>query len=213
MADHDESRCHVLLVPGLNGSGPDHWQSHWQWARGDTRRVEQFSWHDPEPDDWTATIDAAVHAAPGPVVIAAHSLGCIAVAQWAASADPGRVRAALLVAPCDVERVGVPEAITRFAPMPRAALPFRSVVVASTNDPFASLSRSRCFAERWGASLVEAGALSHINAASQLGVWPFGQTLLDDLLAASDGAHHIRAARLRDAAPWPCGGVTAADRP
>ncbi|TRW14037.1 RBBP9/YdeN family alpha/beta hydrolase [Glacieibacterium frigidum] len=209
MSDHPR----VLVIPGYNGSGPDHWQTHWEWARDDCTRVVQHSWHDPEPGAWVGAIAAAVEAAAGTVVIAAHSLGCIAVAHWAAVADTTRVAGALLVAPCDVERVGVPEALARFAPIPRTALPFRSVVVASSNDPYATPARSRCLAEQWGASLVEAGALGHINAASQLGAWPFGQALLDDLIAAGPDPRFARAAALRDAAPWPCSGVSAAVRP
>ncbi len=194
----------IVLVPGFNGSGPDHWQTRWQAARPDCRRVEQTRWHDPDPDDWTAALAATIAAAPAPVILVAHSLGCATVAHWAARIDDAiaaddRVAGALLVAPCDVERPGLPPAISRFAPMPRRALPFRTTVVASRNDRYASLARSRGFAQDWGSAFVDAGAIGHINAASNLGDWPFGAVLLDSLIATADADRgpYRRAAALR----------------
>lgn len=199
----------VLLIPGFNGSGPDHWQTLWEARRDDCRRVEQDDWHDPRPAIWAARIDAAVREADGPLVVVAHSLGCAALAHWASETpDAGQlVAAALVVAPCDVERPGAPECIARFAPMPGSALPFRTTVVASSNDPFATAARARCFSERWGAALVEVGAQGHINAASGLDDWRFGQVLLDELIAgAGRVGDYAKVAAMRDAAPWPCGG-------
>ena len=197
----------VLIVPGFNGSGPDHWQTSWELRRGDSVRVEQAAWHDPEPRTWVARLDAAIDAAPGAVVLVAHSLGCATVAHWAAhAAHPAvRVAAALLVAPCDVERLELPVSITRFAPLPPAVLPFRSTVVASSNDPFVTLHRARCFADRWSSAFVDAGPLGHINAASELGDWQFGQILLEELLAQAAGVpeRYQRAATLRVAGGLP----------
>jgi predicted alpha/beta hydrolase family esterase len=192
----------VIIIPGFGGSGPDHWQTLWQAVRGDCTRVEQVRWHDPDPESWCAAIDQTIAAAPAPAVLVAHSLGCAAVAHWAAIA-PSRTRdsvaGALFTAPCDVERPGLPEAITRFAPMPRAGLPFRSTVVASSNDGYAALSRARGFAAAWGSAFVDAGPLGHINAASGLGDWPFGQVLLDALIATADADRtpYRKAAALR----------------
>ncbi len=196
----------VLILPGYNGSGPDHWQTAWEATRTDCQRVEQASWHDPDPDSWSSVLEAMVIAAPAPVIIVAHSLGCAAVAHWAARGSIHAIAGALLVAPCDVARPGLPEAIRRFAPMPALALPFRSTLVASSNDSYATIERSRCFARDWGSAFVDAGALGHINAASGLGDWAFGQVLLDALIdtANVDRRPYIRAAALRVGAV-PCG--------
>lgn len=200
-------RLRVLLVPGLGGSGPEHWQTIWAARRTDCAMVVQDDWTDPDPARWTATLDAAI--GDGPVVLVAHSLGCATVAHWAAAHDTRRVAAALLVAPPDVERTDACTAILRFAPMPRAALPFRTTVVASRDDPYAGFDRARCFAEHWGSALVDAGFAGHINAASRLGDWGFGQVLLGELLAAVPDGRHARAAALRAAArpSGPCGGA------
>ncbi|MGI4877947.1 MAG: RBBP9/YdeN family alpha/beta hydrolase [Janthinobacterium lividum] len=200
----------IIVIPGLGGSGPDHWQALWAGARPHARMVRQASWDDPQPDDWIAAIDATINAAPTPAVLVAHSLGCPAVAHWA-TRNPGneRVVGALLVAPCDVERPDACAAIARFGPVPPTALPFRSIVVASRDDPYVEFSRAHCFATRWGSAFVDAGALGHINAASGLGGWGFGQVLLEDLLAATRDDRHARLASLRGelSPPPPCFGL------
>ena len=94
------------------------------------------------------------------------------------------VRAALLVAPADVDSPAhTPPETRAFAPMPSARLPFPATVVASADDPFVSLDRARAFAAAWGAVFVAAGARGHLNAASGLGDWPAGRRALDELLA------------------------------
>ncbi|MGI5169349.1 RBBP9/YdeN family alpha/beta hydrolase [Spirillospora sp. CA-253888] len=174
---------HVLTVPGYQSSGPAHWQT--LWERADPARftrVEQRDWDLPEVADWTAALDEAVAARPEPVLLAAHSLGCVTVARWAAE-RPERasaVRAALLVAPADVERLpDLP--LGSFAPISRARLPFPATVVASQDDPYMAFDRAKDFAAAWGAEFVDAGAAGHINADSGLGEWPEGRRLLDGL--------------------------------
>ncbi len=196
----------VLLVPGLGDSGAGHWQAIWATTRRDAVLLRQGSWHDPWPGDWVAALDRAVAASPVPVVLVAHSLGCTTVARWAAPVGPRGVVAALLVAPCDVDRPDACAALRRFRPMPDAALPFRSTVVASRNDPYASFARAQCLAHRWGSSLIDAGLAGHLNADSGLGDWGVGQVVLDGLLATVADERHARAARLRDDAPaaGPC---------
>jgi uncharacterized protein len=69
----------VLIVPGLGGSGPDHWQSLWEKHEPAFRRVEQADWDKPALDEWVNTLEAAVQAAGGPVfssLIALHARWC-----------------------------------------------------------------------------------------------------------------------------------------
>ena len=117
-------------------------------------------------------------------MLAAHSMGCIAVVHWAATTANAnkRVAAALLVSPPDVEAETIPVEPTGFAPCPLIRLPFKSIVVASTDDPFATLERARVFAEAWGSELVILESAGHINAASGYGPWPEGERLLDKLM-------------------------------
>jgi predicted alpha/beta hydrolase family esterase len=169
----------VLLVPGLGNSGPDHWLSHWEKALP-APRAELGTWDDPHPQDWIANLDAAIREAGRGVILVAHSLGCATVAHWAKNAHS--VKAVMFVAPADVDSdQHVPPEARRFAPMPMRTLPFASMVVASTNDPYADIERSEAFARAWGARFVNAGALGHINAQSALGSWPKGRALLESL--------------------------------
>lgn len=173
----------VLIVPGLGGSGPLHWQSRWEASDPRCVRVAQRSWDEPLLADWEATLERAVLAASGPVVLVAHSLGAVLVAHWAEGGSVARVAGALLVAPPDVESPEhVPEAIRHFAPIPRTPLPFVSIVVASRDDPYARFECARGLAAAWGSRLVDVGECGHINADSNLGLWPEGHALLAELL-------------------------------
>lgn len=172
-------RARVLIIPGWNSSGPEHWQTLWERADPDRfRRVEQSDWDNPRLADWVRTLDAAIAAEPAPPVLVAHSLGCIAVAHWAA-AHARPVVGALLVAPPDVERADMPGEVLGFAPVPLRPLPFRSILVASDNDEWVAIDRAAHFARGWGSELVRAGAVGHINTAAGFGPWPDGERLLE----------------------------------
>ena len=176
----------VLLLPGWQNSGPDHWQSQWEAAYGYTR-VEQHDWLRPLRGDWIARLEDVVLEQPTPVVLVAHSLGCLLVAAWAAhSRHTQRVSAALLVAPADAEREALRPVLTSWAPLPLQRLPFKSVVVASANDPYCTSARARLFASAWGAEVVDAGHQGHLNAESGLGLWPEGHALLTALTNAKN---------------------------
>jgi predicted alpha/beta hydrolase family esterase len=170
----------VLILPGLYNSGPDHWQSRWESAHPEFRRVLQDDWEHPRCADWVARLEAAVLATPGAVLVA-HSSSCALVAHWAGAAESGGVRGALLVAPSDTEAASYPAGPTGFDPMPLARLPFPTIVVASTDDPYVTLERARMFADAWGSRLVTVGDAGHINGQSGLGDWPAGFALLQEL--------------------------------
>jgi predicted alpha/beta hydrolase family esterase len=174
----------LLIVPGLNGSGPGHWQTRWECLYPRTVRVAQRDWDHPDREEWRSTLEVAVAAAPEPVVLVAHSLGCALVAHLASRPIAARIAAALLVAPADVDSPARTPAATRsFAPMPMAPLPFPATVLASEDDPYVSLARARDFAAAWGATFVDTGAKGHLNADSGLGDWPEGRRHLEALMA------------------------------
>jgi len=189
----------ILILPGINDSGPAHWQSLWESSIPGARRVLQDDWDHPDCAAWVAALTHAVEMArqgkgeheegPG-VVLVAHSLGCLLVAHAAATA-PSRdvlarhVRGALLVAPPDPDAISFPTDIARgFDPLPLERLPFPSVLVASHDDPYADFTFARRVAAAWGSELVDAGARGHLNAESGLDDWPEGRRLLDRLIAA-----------------------------
>jgi predicted alpha/beta hydrolase family esterase len=179
----------ILVIPGLGGSGPEHWQSRWEALHPGHLRVAQRDWDRPARDEWVGALDRAIAAACSsaePPVLVAHSLGCALVAHWARrhTSARARARAALLVAPADVDAPDRTPPETRgFAPMPLDPLPFAATVVGSDDDPYVALTRARGFAAAWGAAFVDAGARGHLNAASGLGDWPEGRALLQALIA------------------------------
>jgi predicted alpha/beta hydrolase family esterase len=173
----------ILIVPGFRNSGPDHWQTRFESQFVGARRVNMPSFDSPLPHEWVAELDRAIAQCDAPPVLVAHSLGCIAVAHWSERAKPRAVHAGLLVAPCDVEQRGAHPALRAFAPMPFSRLRFRSVLVASTNDPYMDRERAGTLARAWGARLNEVENAGHLNAASGHGPWPAGEALLTSLLA------------------------------
>lgn len=172
----------VLMLPGYQNSGPGHWQSLWQAAHPEYRRVEQRDWDNPSRPEWVEALDGAVREAGGPVVLAAHSLGVMTALHWAA-AHPAPVVGALFVAPADVEWLEEPPSVKSFRPVPMARLPFPSFVVASDDDLYADLERVREWATAWGSRLVCLHGAGHINADAGFGPWPEGEALLAELLA------------------------------
>lgn len=174
----------ILIVPGLNGSGPEHWQTLWEKKFG-YDRVRQRDWENPDIAEWVQTLDGIIAAYPERVIIVAHSLGCLAVAQWAEihPENTGRVLSALLVAPTDVEAsADIPAFMRRFAS--HAALPFPSILVGSENDPHMTSAAAQRLARLWKSRFVNAGTVGHINLDSGHGPWPEGEALLQDLISA-----------------------------
>lgn len=172
-----------LIVPGLGNSGPGHWQTEWEAKLPHARRVRQADWDRPDKQAWIASLEDCVKAAPEPVVLIAHSLGCALVAHWAATGSTAKVYSALLVAPADVDSVDhTPPEAHGFAPMPLDTLPFKSMVLASSNDPYVDPMRAHFFASCWYGGFLDMGPLGHINAESNLGDWPEGRNVLAHLL-------------------------------
>lgn len=171
----------TLILPGLHDSEPEHWQSQWQ-ARDETLlRVVQDDWETPHCADWVAKLDQTLALTGPDTVLAAHSAGCVLVAHWAVGEFSRRIRGALLVAPSDPEAPSFPAGATGFAPVPLLRLPFPSIVVASSNDPFVTVARAQTFASAWGSKLFMIGQGGHINTASNMGDWPQGLAFLRQL--------------------------------
>ena len=170
-----------LLLPGWLDSDAAHWQSRWEALHGCTR-VEQDDWAWPKRGDWMARLDEVLLATAAPTVLIAHSLGCHLVAAWAAHSKlVDRVRAALLVAVPDTERDDMPPNLYNWRPIERHPLPFRSLAVISSDDPYCTTSRAAQIVRDWGSESFDIGPRGHINGDSGLGDWPQGRQLLQAL--------------------------------
>lgn len=118
----------------------------------------------------------------GPIVLVAHSLGCLPVADWAMRNHAENVIGALFVAVPDPLGPNFPTEAVGFFPPSLKPLPFKSTVVFSENDPYSPPEFSQRCAQAWGSRLVNVGSLGHINASSNLGLWTPGLELLSALL-------------------------------
>lgn len=167
MAQQQFDDVQVIVVPGLHNSSPDHWQSLWHARHPAFFRVEQDDWEHPDLAAWAARLDQVRAADPRPALFVAHSFGCLATAASIA-ANPANVAGALLVAPADPHKFGVAERL------PQADLGMPSTLIRSDDDPWMIPAEAARWARTWGSTLIDAGAVGHINAASGLGAWPFG---------------------------------------
>lgn len=180
----------AIIVPGLGGSEPEHWQSRFEQSLPRVIRLSGVDWTRPQLPAWRESLLRAIERLPNSVLIA-HSLGCALVAHAVARHPDIAVAGAMLVAPADIDASPVISAsLGSFAGVPQRPLPFPAIVVASTNDPYMTASRARLFASAWGAQLVDIGTCGHINVASGFGPWPEGQSILRNFVArlAAPGA-------------------------
>lgn len=173
----------ILIVPGLGGSGEDHWQSRWERRLATARRVQQDDWERPDRAAWRVRILEAIGLSSRPAVLVAHSVGVISAVDALNSPGVTRVAAAFLVAPPDPEdRARRPDAIRGFAPISRQPLPCPAILVASRTDPYGTFEHASALAEDWRALPVDAGDAGHINSDSGFGPWPDGLLLFARLL-------------------------------
>lgn len=184
----------VLIVPGLRDESPDHWQTYLESnLRTAGHTVQAVPAIGKSKLSCAARIEGLAHAVgqiDGPIVLVAHSGACLTVAHWAAhSAEATRVHAALLAVPPDFDQpmpAGYPSMedleVHGWYPIPRTRLPFASTVIASTNDPLASLDAVTTLARQWGSTLLNVGAVGHLNPAAGFGHWPQAESLVGGLL-------------------------------
>lgn len=191
----------ILIVPGLRDAVAQHWQTLLEARlRAAGRRVAVVPPMGRDDLDCAARIDAIERTAKdvaGPLVVVAHSAGCIMVAHWA-QRSRHEVAGALLAAPPDFHMpmpAGYPtlDALHRggWLPVPRRRLPFRSIVAASRDDPLAPwFHRTADLARAWGSRLDELGHVGHLNPASGFGPWPKAETYVDELCRHDATAVH-----------------------
>jgi len=192
----------VLIVPGLR----DHVDAHWQTLlaldleaqRRKVKTVPPMGRTDLDCAARVGAIERAAQSIAGPIVLVAHSGGCVMVAHWARHTRRP-VHGALLATPPDFERPmpeGYPTidalAAAGWLPVPRERLPFASVVAASRDDPLGRFERVEQLARDWGSRVVDLGYVGHLNPASGYGRWARAEQFIAEISAPADA----RAARI-----------------
>ena len=164
------SRPRLVVVPGLHGSGAEHWQSWLQGQVDGALRVEQDDWRTPDLERWSERVAATLASlGGGPHVVVAHSFGCLATVRAAARHPSLGIAQVLLVAPAEPSRFDVG------AVLPQSRLAVRSCVVASDNDPWMSATQAHAWALRWGSDWINLGNAGHINVDSGYGPFPLAR--------------------------------------
>lgn len=170
-----------FIIPGYQGSGADHWQTWIESTQPNFHRIQQRDWDNPDIIEWADNIDKAIaDYDPESVVLVAHSLGCITVAEWVKRYNRP-VKAALLVAPPDVDVIRDKIDNNLVKDLPTQRIPFRTTLVASTNDPWMSIERAEYYAHNWGSEFINIGEAGHINSLSGYGEWYEGLEILSRL--------------------------------
>lgn len=182
----------IVIVPGLRGDVPEHWQSHLAAEFPGARTVDSTSRNARDLQGRIEDLQRVLDSLDQPATIVAHSAGVLVTVHWAMRHGTG-VDGALLATPPDLSRP-LPSMYPTLAeleqagwlPIPRASLPFPSIVATSTSDELGNPRRVRALAASWGSSVVDLGPVGHLNPASGYGPWPGAVDLLDrlDRLAA-----------------------------
>jgi predicted alpha/beta hydrolase family esterase len=168
-----------VIVPGIDNSDEQHWQSIWEaeWGPAATR-IAVGSWTAPDLDDWVGAIERAVRMAGTPdVVLVAHSGGCWAAASWVANRESD-ARGVFLVAPPDHHGDLFRSAASSFTAVVPEPLELPGLMVSSDTDPYCAPQVAEQLAADWGVPRIGVGRLGHINSSSGIGRWDFGRALL-----------------------------------
>jgi uncharacterized protein len=170
-----------LIIHGLGGSGPDHWQTwlaHELIQRNHHVCYPTFSNFDsPNKTVWLEELSDSMKAIPenNNLTVITHSLGCLLWFQYARSQNKRIAKQVILVAPPSPEIV-LSEAKS-FYPVPLDGNHLKRTAeeilfVQSSNDPYCSTVDSKNYVNLGLPSITIPNA-GHINPKSGHGKWPW----------------------------------------
>jgi len=174
-----------LFLAGYGNSTGEHWQAKWFRKFPGAVWIEQKSWDYPVCEQWVNELDKNIDQIQQPVVIIAHSLGCLTFVEWTNQFPQKcqeKIIGALLVAVPDSDAESFPKDISGYQQTDLDPLPIKSLMIASQNDPYASISRTEFFARHWGSELIWIGKMGHINLSAGFGDWQEGEKYLLEFL-------------------------------
>lgn len=179
-----------LILHGLGGSGPDHWQT---WLYHELIKYgEQAYYPDfPEPDhpiknDWLERLHMILSEIPeeDELIVVAHSLACILWFHYATSSPKRKANKAILVSPPSLHTNF--DAVNTFFPLPTRLSDSskgaeKTVIIQSSNDPYCCVEDT-IYYQDLGIPHVTLPKMGHINTESGQGPW---QLILDLSLKGS----------------------------
>ena len=169
-----------LLIHGLEGSGPEHWQS-WLARRLRVRGLDVAYPSLPEADSprldrWLDALAAELARLPAAeTTVLCHSLGSFLWLHHAARRRSQQGARALLAAPPQPEEEDAPS--VGFRPVPLdpegvVAAARETRLVCSTNDPWCLPETSRRIGEATGIPIDWIEHDGHVNTDAGYGPWP-----------------------------------------
>lgn len=177
----------ILLVPGLRDHVEAHWQTILEKKLPNVCSVAPLEQNKLSCAARIEALENALDRIAGPVVLVAHSAGVMITVHWA-NKYRRPIHGALLATPADLESPLPPGYPTLdeirdngWLPIPRNALPFPSIVAASSNDPLGDFERISRLSRDWGSRLVNLGEVGHLNPAAGFGEWPQAEALIRQL--------------------------------
>ena len=165
-------------IPGLRNSGQNHWQTIWEKKYPNNFvRIEQDNWEQPDCEKWINRLEETLSKTNmKEVILIGHSVGCATIVNWFGRFRH-QIKGALLVAPSDVERGDYPNYISGFIPFYLEPLPFKTIVIASTNDHVVDFERAEYFADIWGSNFISIENGGHLERSIN-GDWEEGFNIL-----------------------------------
>jgi predicted alpha/beta hydrolase family esterase len=182
------NRPTIVCVPGLRDRMPGHWQELLCERLPGACIVPPLQENKLSLAARVENLDRTLAGIEGPVLLVAHSGGCLITAHWAARHRRDDVKGALLAAPVDLQTPlpsGNPTIddlrAQGWLPLPAQPLWFPSIVAASTNDAVGPIERVTALAQAWGSRLVVLGEVGHLSPANGYGAWPGALKFIDEL--------------------------------
>ncbi|WP_144555912.1 alpha/beta hydrolase [Bacillus sp. X1(2014)] len=177
-----------VIIHGLGGSGPDHWQT---WLAQELTRNNYHvqyptftNFDSPNKSVWLKELSATLRMIPegNNLTVITHSLGCLLWLHYASTLNKPIANRVILVAPPSPNHI-LTEAKS-FYPVPldgnnltNAAE--NTLFIHSSNDPYCSLADVKSYSNLSFPSITIPNA-GHINTQSGHGKWPW---ILDLCLA------------------------------
>jgi predicted alpha/beta hydrolase family esterase len=132
-----------LLVPSARASSGSPWPAFPRRGSPGVHRVAAPAGAPPDLNRWAAVVASAIDGCGAPPLAVAHGFGALALLR-AGFLFERRPAGAIFVAPDDPDLHG---ALGR---LPRSALPYPSLLVASRDDPALKVTKAGALATRWG---------------------------------------------------------------
>jgi predicted alpha/beta hydrolase family esterase len=139
----------AVFVPGCGNSINGHWQALWHKELKNSYWVEQNDLENPNCDEWVEALNLLIQSLEGSILFVTHSFWAGNTVELSEKYIANTLGVFLAAVP-DVQGVNFPEVISGYQTPPLEKLPFPSLILVSTDDPYSSVDRAAYFGRNWG---------------------------------------------------------------